>query len=248
MPTIYLSPSAEGYNAISGGATSDKDYTGQIMDAMEPYLTASGVTFGRSKPGMTAEQAIEASNAGMYDMHLALLSQPLPIGNGNMQQGVQVFFWPVDENSKRLAGIISKNLKTLVPNASQIKPIPTSALGEVSQTHAPASLVAIYYPATADARSWIESNIQNIARNLALSISQYFDVPYIEPAAPQRGTVDLTSGTLNIRARPVNTAPVITTAGDGEPVMILGEWNGWFLVRFGNHTGYVRSEYITLNY
>ena len=41
---------------------------------------------------------------------------------------------------------------------------------------------------------------------------------------------------------------MIASAYDGEAVEILGEWDGWYVVRYRDQDGYARSEYITRNY
>ena len=48
----------------------------RVADAMEPYLLASGIDFGRNDPGQTLSQAIALSNAGGYGLHLAIHSMP----------------------------------------------------------------------------------------------------------------------------------------------------------------------------
>ena len=53
-----------------------------IADAMEPYLTASGIQFVRNTPQMTAASSIAASNSGNYDLHFALHSNATASGNG----------------------------------------------------------------------------------------------------------------------------------------------------------------------
>ena len=53
MPNIFLSPSTQEYNEyITGG--NEEYYTNLIADAMEPYLRASGSTFTRNDPALTA--------------------------------------------------------------------------------------------------------------------------------------------------------------------------------------------------
>lgn len=248
MPTIYLSPSAVGYSEITG-EESDKEYLAdQIVNAMEPYLKASGIVYDRNQPGMTAEESIRTSNAGMYDVHLALVAEDLPPITGGNPGITDIYYVPSDENSQRLAGIIANNLSSLVPSSAAIKVSPTRALGEVAQTRAPSSLVEVIYRDTPKTAAWVHDNIGKIARNLALSITEYFGVPYIAPSPARPATVDLNSGQLYIRARPAYDAPVVATAEDGDPVSVLGEWNGWFLLRHDGHVGYARSEYITLNY
>ncbi len=96
--------------------------------------------------------------------------------------------------------------------------------------------------------AWIRANINTIARNLVYSLTEYFGIPFVEPEPVQSGTVDISSGSLNIRSAPSLSAPVIASAYDGEAVEILGEWDGWYVVRYRDQDGYARSEYITRNY
>ena len=66
------------------------------------------------------------------------------------------------------------------------------------------------------------------------------------PASTTRGTiVDAGSG-LNIRSGPGRDNPVIASASNGTQVVILGEENGWYQIRYsGNQTGYVSKEFVS---
>ena len=66
MPKIYLSPSLQEYNPYVDGGN-EEYYMNLIADAMEPYLTASGIEFDRNRPDMTLSQAIADSNSDNYD-------------------------------------------------------------------------------------------------------------------------------------------------------------------------------------
>lgn len=77
MPKVYLSPSLQEYNPYAGGGN-EEYYMNLIADAMEPYLTASGIQFARNSPDMTLSQAIAASNASGADLHLAIHSNAAP--------------------------------------------------------------------------------------------------------------------------------------------------------------------------
>ena len=52
MPTVYLSPSTQEYNTYVTG-NSEEYYANLIVDAMIPYLRASGIDFVRNDPGGT---------------------------------------------------------------------------------------------------------------------------------------------------------------------------------------------------
>ena len=53
MPIIYLSPSTQENNLYVNGGT-EEEWMNRLADAMEPYLTASGIRYSRNTPDMTA--------------------------------------------------------------------------------------------------------------------------------------------------------------------------------------------------
>ena len=77
MPIIYLSPSTQEWNPYITGGT-EEYYMNQIADAMIPYLRSCGIRYVRNTPEMTAASSIAASNAGNFDLHLALHSNASP--------------------------------------------------------------------------------------------------------------------------------------------------------------------------
>ena len=147
---------------------------------------------------------------------------------------------------RRAAQIIARNLRDIYPG--RVQTLTTTELGEVNKTTAPAVLVEVAYHDNPEDADWIRTNIPKIAQNVVLSLTEYFGIPFVEPEPVQSGTVDISSGSLNIRSAPSLSAPVIASAYDGEAVDILGEWDGWYVVRYRDQDGYARSEYITRNY
>ena len=74
MPIIFLSPSTQEYNAYVNDLGTEEEWMNRLADAMEPILFASGIQYTRNDRDQTAAAAIRASNAGNYDLHLALHS------------------------------------------------------------------------------------------------------------------------------------------------------------------------------
>ena len=92
MPSIYLSPSVQEFNPyITGG--NEEFYMNRIADAMVPYLLASGITVTRNNPGDSLAQVIRQSNAGDYDLHLALHSNSSPEELSGQLQGPDVYYY-----------------------------------------------------------------------------------------------------------------------------------------------------------
>lgn len=245
MPRIYLSPSTQENNQYVNGGT-EEEWMNKLADAMEPYLDASGIQYTRNTPQMTAASSIRASNAGDYDLHLALHSNASAPSNYGGTRGILVFYYPTSAQGRRAAEIVADNLKTIYPLPNRVEARPTTSIGEVRRVRAPSVFIELGYHDNPDDAAWIKSNLDAAARNIVLSLTEYFGIPFLTPEPPRRGVVDVSWGYLNIRQRPDTSAPVIARAYDGAPVTVVNDYNGWYLVRFGGVEGYANSDFITL--
>ena len=245
MPKIYLSPSTQESNPYITGSGSEEYNMNRLADALEPYLYANGIRFVRNTPDMTAASSIaQANRLGGFDFYLALHSNAAAPENSGSVRGVLVFYYPTSAEGKRAADLFAANLKRVYPLPDLVRTVPTTALGEVRQPKYPANLLELgYHDNYADA-AWVENNMDAIARELARSLTEYFGLPFIQPMDPKRGTVRLSYGTLNLRAAPSSAGTVIANLPNGAEVTVYGEWNGWYVVHYGDQVGYAAAAYI----
>lgn len=245
MPTIYLSPSTQESNLfVSGG--SEEYYMNLIADAMVPYLNASGIQYTRNTPQMTAASSIAASNAGNYDLHVAIHSNAAPEGRYGTVRGSIVFYYPGSVQGRRAAEIMADNLRSIYPLPDLVRAQPSTTIGELRRTRAPSVFLELAYHDNYDDAAWIKANIETIARNIVLSLTEYFGIPFLAPVPPRSAVVDVNWGRLNIRSRPNLAAPVIAQAYDGAPLTVINEWQGWYLVNYNGQVGYASSQFVTL--
>ena len=245
MPIIYLSPSTQENNLfVSGG--SEEYYMNLIADAMVPYLDASGIRYTRNTPSMTAASSIAASNRGNYDLHVAIHSNAAPEGRYGQVRGFIVFYYPTSTQGKRAAEIMADNFRAIYPLPNKARAVPSTTIGELRLTRAPAIFLEIAFHDNVDDAAWIKSNIQLIARVIVLALTEYFGIPFLEPVPERSAVVDVNWGRLNIRSRPSLEADVIAQAYDGAPLTVVNQWQGWYLVRYNDVLGYASSDYVTL--
>ena len=245
MPIIYLSPSTQENNLFVNGG-SEEYYMNLIADAMIPYLNASGIQYVRNTPQMTAASSITASNAGNYDLHVALHSNAAPEGRYGTVRGSIVFYYPTSTQGRRAAEIMANNLRSIYPLPDSVRALPSTTIGELRRTRAPSVFLEFAYHDNEDDAIWIKNNIDAIARNVVLSLTEYFSIPFLTPQAPRQAVVDVDFGRLNIRSRPSLTAPVIAQAYDGAELTVINQWQGWYLVNYNSVIGYASQEYVTL--
>ncbi len=179
MPLVYLSPSTQEFNQFINGGT-EEEIMNIIADEIEPYLTASGIDFVRNTPDMTARSSIQASNDAGVDLHVAIHSNSSPPNLSGVLQGTDIYYSPVSSNGRRFAQILENNFRTIYPDPSKVDILPTDYLGEVTKTNAPAVLIETAYHDNPEDATWIKNNTQNIAREIARSIAEYFDIPFVE--------------------------------------------------------------------
>ncbi len=182
MPTVFLSPSLQEFNPYVGGGN-EEYYANLIADAMEPYLRATGIDFDRNTPSQTLSQAIAQSNAGDYDLHFAIHSNAAGEANSGKVRGVEFYYYPTSDSGQKFANILNRNYKNIYPLPDRTKVLDTTSLAEVRRTRAPSVLAEVAYHDNAQDAQFIRDNIDNIAKNFAQSIAEYFDVPFVDPNA-----------------------------------------------------------------
>lgn len=178
QPSVFLSPSVQDFNMyVTGG--SEEYWMNLLVDAMIPYLEASGIRYGRNNPDETLSQAIAASNAGGYDFHLALHSNASNVPG--TFRGPNIFYYAYSDQGKRMADTIAGNFWDIYPDPGLIVTVPNTTLAELVRTTAPSVLVEVAFHDNWQDANWIINNIGPIARALSLSLSQYFGVAFVEP-------------------------------------------------------------------
>lgn len=245
MPFLYLSPSTQQFNPyVTGG--NEEYWMNLLADEMEPYLRASGINFTRNDPATSAAAAIRESNAGTYDFHLALHSNAAAGANSGNMRGIDVYYYPTSQDGLRMANILVDNLREIYPLPDRVRAVSTTAIGEVRRTKAPSVLIELgYHDNVADA-TWLEENLTAIARSIALSVTEYFGLPFIQPSGVRNGTVSVRTGGVNQRAFPNTNSQIYQVIPNGSQVRVYGSYDGWYSVGYNDVVGFVRQEYITL--
>ena len=193
---------------------------------------------------MTAASSIAASNAGNYDFHIALHSNAAPGAQSGKVRGTDVYFYPSSRNGRRGADMIANNLKAIYPLPELVKTVPTTRIGEVSKTKAPSVLIEFAYHDNYEDASWIADNIGLIAENIVLSLTEYFDIPFVTPGNTRVGTVRTQGRNLLVRAAPSFDGEVVGSVPNGQRIYILGNYGEWYLVNYNGLEGYVYSGYV----
>ena len=244
MPIIYLSPSTQESNPYITGSGSEEYNMNLLADEMIPYLLSNAIQYTRNTPDMTAASSIRQANQGYYDFYLALHSNASGQGEASDVRGIIAFYYPGSTEGRRAADIFVENLRDIYPLPDKVRAEATTTLGEVRLPRFPSVLLELgYHDNWADA-TWLENNRPQIAQNLVRSLTEYFGIPFIYPIEPRYGTVTVSYGTLTLRSYPALYGSVIANMPGGSSVTVYGQWQGWYVVHYGDLVGYASAAYI----
>ena len=245
MPMIYISPSTQEFNFYVNGGT-EEEYMNLLADKMVPYLDASGIRYARNTPDMTAASSIVASNAGNYDLHLALHSNAAAPANAGNVRGSIIFYYPGSEQGRQASQLVADGLKAIYPDPNLVRAQSTTSIGEVARVKAPSVFVELAFHDNLEDAVWIKNNLDAVARSLVLSLTEFFEIPFFEEENRRPGVADVSWGVLNLRSRPTTDASILAQIPDGAPITILNGTDGWYLVDYSGLTGYVSGDFVTL--
>ena len=245
MPKIYLSPSTQESNLYVTLSGSEENNMNLLADALEPYLNSNGIRFVRNTPQMTAASSIAQANAiGGFDFYLALHSNAAGTGREGQVRGVIAFYYPASKAGQRAAEIFAANLRDIYPLPNLVTAVATTTLGEVRRTRFPANLLELGYHDNADDARWVENNTESIAANLALSLTEYFGLPFIYPQTATPAVVATSGTALRLRDYPSSSGRVLAMMPNGAAVTVYGTWQGWNVVHYNGSVGYAAQAYI----
>lgn len=245
MPYLYLSPSTQQFNPYV--TTGNEEYwMNRLADELEPFLRASAVNFMRNDPNTSASAAIRESNAGNYDFHLALHSNAAGAGNAGNVRGIDLYYYPTSRQGLAMANILTDNLRKIYPLPEKVRPLTSTAIGEVRLTKAPAVLAELGYHDNIEDAKWIEGSLPELARAIALSVTEYFGLPFLAPLGPQAAMVVTSGGNLNLRTYPDPDSGIYTTIPNGAQLMVYGKYNDWYSVMYAGVSGFAAVKYLKI--
>ena len=91
---------------------------------------------------------------------------------------------------------------------------------------------------------WIRDNINPIAQNVVLSLTEYFGIPFNYPQEVFTASIATRGGNVNVRYTPSYTGTVIGSIPNGAEVTVFAQVPEWSLVNYNGLVGYVNSSFI----
>lgn len=178
---VYLSPSAQPWNPYCDGSGSEESHMRLIANTVSSYLYQYGIhsivgaphSGDRSRQKSEIEARVKQARDNGCNLYLAIHSNAKD--GGAKTNGTTIFYPSGHAPSLRFANILKNNF--IYPDKNAISVETKDALWEMSMPTMPHCLIEVAYHDNEQDVQWIESNVNEIAKNLAYSIAMYSYVP-----------------------------------------------------------------------
>lgn len=152
-------------------------------------------------------------------------------------KGIYIFFTAGNPESKRLATTLSKNLGNIYYN-----PLDVKIISENTQDSTfPTVTIGMGFENSTQDINWLRENTEEIAKNIIMSLSEYFGVPFV-PC--KKSDIAVTTSDVTLRKRPSETAEIVGSLPANTKVKIVSQWENWYVIGENGNLGYVQTKYI----
>ena len=114
---------------------------------------------------------------GNHDLHLALHSNAAPRRWYGQIRGILVFYYPALSRGQRAATLVADGLKTLYPLPNRVRASPLPPSERYAESTLPPSFLSWATTTTRTMLRGLKNNLEAVARNIVLSLTEYFGVP-----------------------------------------------------------------------
>lgn len=240
MAMVYLNNFITDTRNYNGGGDS-KYYVNLIIDEIIPYLDTAGISYIR----VCSSDFNNTFSIQKCDLYLSITSgsKCSTINNTSNQENVNTFYVEGNCSSKRMACILTDNMKKLCQNdsncaTSKMCPVSCNICKDITSV-----LIHLGNHRTCSKSKWIRENIENIALHIVLSIFEFFAIPFCGIQKPQKCKCRCKA---SIMSRPNLNSKILTSVSENSNVKILGQWEDWYIVDYESGSGYIQSKYIII--
>lgn len=176
MPNIFLSPATYNNTVQAEDHSFEQELIHPLTDLLATGLKKSKVHCDRRADYMSDNDTVTFSNAGSYDLHLALHANMAPDCLSGALRGIRVLHAPNDLEGARCAEALAGRLKRVYPLSDQVFPEPCDAVEQLTGVSNPSVMLLLGYRDNAADAEWVQRERGAIAAAICQAIEAYLEV------------------------------------------------------------------------
>lgn len=156
------------------------------------------------------------------------------------KSGLSIYFNSGNPESKMISEIIFKHFKNIYYNPSSVNLV--SSKSQKSRFY-PECVISLGFNSNKKDLNWICGNIDKIAGIIAISICEFFGLPFVHSNMNKFGIVKTSTSAYS---RPIENSKLAFSCKQNQKVHICGQWETWYIVEKNNSFGYIPTKYFVI--
>lgn len=238
MPSVLLSSCGSEAASYCNGAT-EAAVMNAILALVQDYLQVSDIQAALRPAKVPPAMVASIANRQRADLLFCMRSNAAPA-----QPGVEIYFHPSGEKSRRAAQLLQEHLSPAAPDPQRVKLVPAPQLPDFRMARCPAVQLRLGCRDNPTDAQWMLQNTGVIARALAKALTEWFGKPCHSPFAEVHALVHAPGGSLALRRAPDPAAELLCPLPNGSKLTLLGREGQWQQVEHEGRCGYVKRQYL----
>ncbi len=242
MPTVYFKTVSQG-NSLLPGAVSEDYYLELLLSETASCLNANAISYEVLGKDENLNKNILASSGNREAESVALTLQIDSSGDSSSKRQLKILFKDQNPESRRLAAIFFENIKKIYSGPLIMEAYTNDLHSQEEMNLVPSVKIILEQFLTPEDISWIRQNVDEISKQLIISLDEYFGLPFVACDAPGVG---MAKKDESLRKRPNLNSEIIGSTEANSKVDVLGQWEDWYVVGKNHSLGYVQTKFIEL--
>lgn len=227
--TVYLKNIESANIRLSGGVTTSY-YINLIINNIAKKLTCCGINH-------SFVEFIPSKNP-RENIILSFKTNNSPNCIPCKKSGASIYFNSGNPESKMISEIIFKHFKSIYYNPSSVNLV--SSKSQKSRFY-PECVISLGFNSNKKDLNWICGNIDKIAGIIAISICEFFGLPFVHSNMNKFGIVKTSTSAYS---RPIENSKLAFSCKQNKKIRICGQWENWYIVEENNIFGYIPTKHL----
>ncbi len=236
MPIVYFKTKTFNNYQFPDGS-SDRYYTELLLDEITSCLNSNAIRYEI----LSSDNNITTNNPN--EEYIVINFEMLNDESNTLEKniGINIIFTEGNPMSKRMSDILLKNIQRVSDENLNLKVLSEMKNSELQTINE--ITVVFENLLNSNVIEWLRQNIDEIANQFIMSLTEYFGLPFV-PCS--NTTIGVVKRDESLRLRPNLNSEITGSVAGNTKIDVLGQWEDWYVVKQNNNLGYIQTKFISI--
>lgn len=236
MPIVYFKTKTLNNYQFPDGS-SDRYYIELLLDEITSCLNANAIRY--EILSSDKNMMLNTKNEEYIIINFEMSNDESD--NLEKNKGIKIIFTEGNPMSKRMSDILLNNIKRISNEDLNLEILSETTNPELQNINQ--ITVVFENLLNSNTIEWLRQNIDEIANQFIMSLTEYFGLPFVPCSDLNIGVVRKDE---SLRLRPNLNSEIVGSVTGNTKINVLGQWEDWYIVEQNNNLGYIQTKFIEI--